>query len=81
MAVRNFWIELNVDGRESTVATGPRSKDGGFSLTIKQRAEGGIVDALKVWGLVHSDGKLELRVEENPGTALSVASTVFESRR
>lgn len=35
--VRNFWIEGRIDGRDSTFAAGPATKDGGFSLTIKQR--------------------------------------------
>ena len=38
--VRNFWIELEVDGRKTKIATGPRSKDGGFKLILKMRENG-----------------------------------------
>lgn len=40
--VRNFWIEANIDGRTSKVATGPASKDGGFDLEILFRELGTI---------------------------------------
>ena len=57
--VRNFWIELDVDGRKSCITTGPRSKDGGFKLTVYQREKGNIVKALSVFGSVNQLGKLE----------------------
>jgi hypothetical protein len=38
--VRNFWIELDVDGRTVKVAAGPKSKDGGFALVVKLREDG-----------------------------------------
>ncbi len=40
--VRNFWLTLNVDGQRTNVETGPRAADGGFTLTIRQRNQGGI---------------------------------------
>jgi hypothetical protein len=40
--VRNFWIEIEVDGNKSKVATGPISKDGGFSCIILMRENGKI---------------------------------------
>jgi len=42
MAVRNWWIEADVDGRKTPLSGGPRSKDGGFQLTIYQRVKGNI---------------------------------------
>lgn len=48
--VRNFWIELSVDGKATKVATGPQGKDGGFDLLVKQRDQGGIIVALAVIG-------------------------------
>lgn len=56
--VRNFWIELYVDGSKTQVATGPRAKNGGFSLTIRQRDKGGIITAIKVRGWVTHNGYL-----------------------
>lgn len=49
--VRNFWLELSVDGKKTDIATGPVSKEGGFFLTIKQRSECGIIRAMTVQGL------------------------------
>lgn len=42
--VRNFWITLDVDGKKTQVATGPRSRAGGFRCRIKMRSEGGILE-------------------------------------
>jgi len=32
--VRNFWIEVRIDGRKTPLRGGPMSKDGGFTLSI-----------------------------------------------
>lgn len=50
--VRNWWIEIEVDGRKHRVATGPRNKGGGFSIVIKQRDGGSIVKAAEINGFV-----------------------------
>lgn len=60
--VRNFWLELDVDGRKSRIACGPQSKDGGFILTIKQRDKGGIIKAMYVVGTC-TDGLIRLTAE------------------
>lgn len=57
----NFWIELDVDGRKNVVATGPRSKDGGFSMTIYMRGEGGVEIAARIYGSARG-GSLNLSV-------------------
>lgn len=54
--VRNFWIELDVDGKKIPIRTGPRHSDGGFSLTIRQRHLGKVLTAATIQG--HSDGEL-----------------------
>lgn len=74
--VRNFWIELSVDGKQERVETGPRSKDGGFSLTILQRDRGSIVMAMRVGGRVTSDGRLVLEAEMPQGSGPLVYETV-----
>ena len=48
MAVRNFWIDADIDGRQTTLGGGPRSKDGGMDVTIYQRDEGGIKRAFTI---------------------------------
>lgn len=40
--VRNFWIELEVDGKQTKIATGPRSVEGGFSLRVRMRQHGAV---------------------------------------
>lgn len=60
--VRNFWLELSVDGSKSGVSTGPRNKDGGFHLRIRQRSDGGIITAATVDGFADSKGNLTLTV-------------------
>ena len=54
--VRNFWIELNIDGRKSRIATGPVSKDGGFSATIYMRDAGCVERAMVIRGQARPDG-------------------------
>ena len=57
--VRNFWVELDVDGRRSRVETGPVRKDGGFSLTIRARERSSISPTtLEVRGYVDGSGKV-----------------------
>lgn len=60
--VRNFWIELDVDGSKKSIGTGPRNKDGGFNLTIKQRSMGGIITSAEIIGRVTTSGEIVLSV-------------------
>jgi len=69
--VRNFWIELDVDGRKSTVETGPRSRDGGFELTIYQRHKGEVRRALEVRGYGDFSGDGALRIVVQPAGDLA----------
>ena len=48
MALRNFWIDSKIDGRETTLSGGPRSKDGGMSIKVLQRKNGEKVKAVEV---------------------------------
>jgi hypothetical protein len=65
--VRNFWLELTVDGAATRVETGPRAKDGGFPLVILQRDGGSITRAMEIDGRVLSDGSLKLTAVAKPG--------------
>ena len=60
--VRNFWIDGQVDGRQSDVSGGPRAKDGGIRVDIKQRDNGSVTDAVTIKGYADSEGNLSLRV-------------------
>ena len=48
MAVRNFWVDADIDGRATMLSGGPRAKDGGMTIRIRQRDNGGIFTAMKV---------------------------------
>jgi hypothetical protein len=60
--VRNFWIDLNVDGRNG-IGSGPKNKEGGMNATINIRHEGSIYKALKISAWSGDDGRLILEVE------------------
>ena len=61
--VRNFWIELQVDGKKVPIATGPRGKDGGFVCTIRMRDNGQVTKPLTVVGRVMENGTLVLDLD------------------
>lgn len=65
MAVRNWWIDAEVDGRQTDLSGGPRNREGGFHLTIYQRDEGSIVEAVRLRGRVGYDGQLVLEGHVN----------------
>ena len=60
MAVRNFWVELDIDGRMTQIVGGPRSRNGGFNLIVYMRNDGGIIQAVTLRGYVHASGELRL---------------------
>lgn len=62
--VRNFWVELGVSGRMTTVETGPQARDGGIDIIIYQRNKGDIMTAAQITGRAR-DGHLVLTVRMN----------------
>lgn len=67
MAIRNFYLEGFVDGRESTLTGGPRSKDGGMEIFITQRNNGGIIKAVTINCFALGDGSLKTIVKNGNG--------------
>jgi hypothetical protein len=64
--VRNFWIELDVDGKQTRVECGPQAKNGGFQLKVYIRDEGESVKAMYLQGIALNDGgKLLLMAASN----------------
>lgn len=58
---RNFWLTLDVDGKKTKIATGPRSSGGGFYLDIQVREKGAIsANRFTVRGWISRDGHLKL---------------------
>lgn len=77
MAVRNFYVEANIDGRQTTLRGGPASKTGEMTVHIHQRDDGGIVsDVVRVLCKEY-DGKLTTEVYNNKGELVYT----YESRR
>jgi len=58
--VRNFWIELDVNGRSIPIETGPARTDGGFDLRISMRSEGKPETVMSIRGIAHQSGSLQL---------------------
>lgn len=48
MAMRNFWLTADIDGRKTPLAGGARAKDGGMTVEIRQRAKGNSVVAFTI---------------------------------
>ena len=48
MSIRNFWVEVEIDGRKTTFKGGPRNKNGGMRITLYQRDNGKIIKPLKI---------------------------------
>lgn len=57
MAVRNFYVEANIDGRQTSLGGGPKSKTGEMTVRLYQRDDGAITDALLI-ECRERDGKL-----------------------
>ena len=62
--VRNFWVDVDVDGKQNRIGTGPRSKDGGMDVEFKIREAGTVTDSIDVLCRAHGD-KLTLTVQHN----------------
>ena len=56
MAVRNFWVDVDIDGRKTRLSGGPQRKDGGMTIYIKVREEGCIKRGLAIY--CTSDGEV-----------------------
>lgn len=48
MAVRPFYTESRIDGRQTLLSGGPRSKDGTMRTVIYQRDNGAITKAFSI---------------------------------
>lgn len=48
MAIRNFYIDAQIDGRQTKLSGGPARKDGGLFLALYQRNHGGIDTAATI---------------------------------
>lgn len=75
MAVRNFWVEANIDGRETLLGGGPRAKDGGMSVNIYQRDDGSILRAINITCFVDRNGLLRTTVRDTVNNEIVCETT------
>ena len=75
MAVRNFWVEANINGYKSKVQGGPRRKEDGMEVTIYQRDNGEISTAFQVNCKVTPSGNLITSVFDENGKLLTSYQT------
>jgi len=71
--VRNFWIDVEVDGRQVPVGMGPKPKDGGMNAEIYIRDKGSIKKAVSITGKAVGD-KLILSVHCLAGEYIQIKS-------
>ena len=71
-----FWLDANIDGRQSNLCGGPRRKDGRMNIDIIQRDNGNSITAFKIE--CESDGKTcETRVYDHHGDLVATHITNY----
>jgi len=78
--IRSFWIEANIDGRQSPLRGGPTGKVGGFCMAIYQRDKGRVTTAARISGFAEEDGTLHLTIRVKDGDSLPIIATVETGR-
>lgn len=74
--MRPFWLDANVDERQSNLCGGPRRKDGRMNIDIRQRDNGNSITAFKIE--CESDGKTcETRVYGHHGDLVATHITNY----
>lgn len=81
MYVRNFWIEAEIDGRKTVLAGGPKSREGGLSLSLFQRSEGEVEEALEILCRARPDGLLRLLIRPTLPAKIAERELIIETRR
>lgn len=76
MAVRNFYVNVDVDGYKTKMKGGPRNKEGGMEITLLQRDKGSKVVAFII-NSYEKDGILYSNVMDKDRNVL----TTFQTER
>jgi len=61
--IRNFWLDIDVDDKDTPFSSGPMTEDGGFRATIYQRNKDKTVKSLVLKGTVDDTENIILRVK------------------
>ena len=69
MAIRNFYVDGRIDGRNTPVTGGPANKTGGMHLDVFIRKLGTSRLGVRI-NCIEKDGKLILAVEDGDGNAI-----------
>lgn len=72
MALRNFWLEAEIEGRQTPLAGGPRGRDGKMCATIYVKSAGLSRRAVSVECRVNKEGKNEVSVFNADGIRIYV---------
>lgn len=83
MAVRNFWLVIEVDGKRTVTSCGPQAAGGGFVATVWQRDNGRPRKVAVVRGSAKPNDRLILSAQETPppGDLLPRVGFVVETKR
>jgi len=73
---RNFWIELNCDGRKTKVVTGPIGSSGGFTLKICARHYGERAHIYSIYGKLDNKSLLVEIFDELSGVSIGRTRTI-----
>ncbi len=74
-SVRNWWITIDVDGKETQVNLGPRSAAGGFSMRIYQRHNRSVCPALHI-GAYAIDEALTMTITNKDARVIHTTKSV-----
>lgn len=69
--MRNFYIETYIDGRATPLKGGPHRKNGGFTTLVKMLVDSEPCEVMRINGLIDSEGKLKIFVEDEFGRNLA----------
>lgn len=78
MAVRNFWVEANIDGRATVLSGGPQGRCGGMEINLYQRKNGAIAHIAVI--KCTANGKLKTEIANGNDAVGVVYSEVITDR-
>ena len=81
MAVRPFWIEADIEGRQAPLQGGTKRKDGSQIINLYQRSDGNIIKAFRIYSHSFRDENgdlvLETVIEDGNGTRVTSLKTYY----
>lgn len=75
MRIRNFWVEVEIDGRKHLLKGGPVAKEGGITIRVSQRNRGATRPVLTIKGYRWGPDELYLDASSTVGNSLRVMTT------